>query len=48
MAQLTNENQFAKATSNIASACLEVPDATCVNDGDNEVNHLEKPLCATN
>ena len=30
MAQLTNENRLAKATSSIASACLEVTDATCV------------------
>ena len=30
MAQLTNENQLAKATSSIASACFEVTNATCV------------------
>ena len=30
MAQLTNENWLAKATSSIASACLEVTNATCV------------------
>ena len=30
MAQLTNENRLAKATSSIASACLEVTNATCV------------------